>query len=149
MALEFVDADAHVVEADLARQCLERWPDTFTLAPDGLVMIEGRRYPESSGPGAGCPPARGLNTTGGINPYSPEGVLADAQRDGLDSMVFYPSFGLCTPTIRTRDVATGFAEFYNEWVADWCSGGKGRFRAVAVLPVEYVDDSIAVLRNAK
>jgi predicted TIM-barrel fold metal-dependent hydrolase len=149
MVLEFVDADAHVVEADLARECLARWPETFTLAPDGLVVIEGRRYPESSGPGAGCPPQHGLSSSEGINPYSPEGVLADARRDGLDSMVFYPSFGLCAPTIRERAAAIGFAELYNEWIAGWCARGQGRFHGAAVVPIEYVDDSIAVLRKAK
>ena len=31
MSLEFVDADAHVVEVELGRECLRRWPEAFTL----------------------------------------------------------------------------------------------------------------------
>ena len=149
MALEFIDADAHVVEAELAPQCVKRWPDTFTLAPDGLIMTEGRRYPQSEGPGAGCPPEHGLSKAEGISPYTPEGVLKDAAKDGIDQMVFFPSFGLRAPTIESRNLAIGFAEVYNEWIADWCRRGEKRFHGVAVVPVEYVEDSIGLLRKAR
>ena len=152
MSLEFVDADAHVVEArELVGECLKRWPDTFVLAPapEVGVRIEGRRYPNPEGPGAGCPPLDGLSKASGIDPYTPEGTLSDADRDGIDHMVFYPSFGLCAPSIESHSVAVGFARLYNEWIADWCRRGRGRFHGVAVLPIEYVDDAIAVLRDAK
>ena len=151
MPIEFVDADAHVVEAELTAECLRRWPEAFTLPPDGglAVMTEGRRYPESRGPGAGCPAEHGLSRAEGINPYSVEGTLADADRDGIDHMVFYPSFGLRAPSIETPAVALGFARLYNEWIAGWCRRGQGRFHGVAVLPIEYVRDAIAILREAK
>ena len=55
----------------------------------GLV-IEGRNYPESSGPGAGCPPEHGISAADGINCRSAEGVLGDADRDHIDTMVLYP-----------------------------------------------------------
>ena len=44
--IEFVDADAHVVEAEMVGECLKRWPDSFTVPPDGSlgVMTEGRRF---------------------------------------------------------------------------------------------------------
>ena len=63
MGLEFVDADAHVVEAELVGECLKRWPESFTLREtNGVpeVLTEGRRYPDPTGPGAGCPPEHGL-----------------------------------------------------------------------------------------
>lgn len=150
MSLEFVDADAHVVEArELVGECIKRWPDTFVLSSDIGVRIEGRRYPEPEGPGAGCPPLDGLSKVEGINPFTPEGALADADRDGIDHMVFYPSFGLCAPSIQERRIAVGFARLYNEWLADWCRRGHGRFHGVAVAPIEYVDDAVAVLRDAR
>src|SRR5216683_160762 len=99
MTVEFVDADAHVVEAELIPQCLKRWPDLFTIGPDNQIFSEGRRYPEFEGPGAGCPPEHGLSRAEGISPYHPEGVLKDADRDGIAQMVFYPSFALRAPTI--------------------------------------------------
>ena len=106
MSVEFVDADAHVVEAELVPECLKRWPHSFTLGGEGNreVLTEGRRYPEWQGPGAGCPPEHGLSRAQGINPFTPGGTLADADRDGIDHMVFYPSFGLRTPSIEDRKV---------------------------------------------
>ena len=43
----------------------------------------------------------------------------DADRDGIDHMVFYPSFGLRAPTIESRRIANEFCELYNEWIADF------------------------------
>jgi predicted TIM-barrel fold metal-dependent hydrolase len=152
MPLEIVDADAHVVEAGpLIGECLSRWPDSFSFQAGDVptIMVEGRRYPEPTGPGAGCPPQHGLSKEDGINPFSPDGVLADADRDHIDHMVFYPSFGLCAPSIEKRDVAAGFARLYNEWMASWCAGGKGRFHGIAVAPIEYVGDAVIVLREAR
>jgi predicted TIM-barrel fold metal-dependent hydrolase len=149
MAIEFVDADAHVVEAELTRECLQRWPEAFTFNQKGELLTEGRRYPEPEGPGAGCPPEHGLSKVDGINPFSPEGMLADADRDGIDHMVFYPSFGLRAPSIESRGVAIEFAQLYNQWVADWCRRGNGRFHGVAVAPIEHVDDAIQVIRDAR
>ena len=149
MPPEFVDADAHVVETELIPECLKRWPEHFTIGDDGQVQTEGRRYPEWSGPGAGCPPQHGLSKVEGINPYSPEGMLADADRDGIDRMVFFPSFALRAPTIRDRRVANEFASLYNEWIAGWCRRGRGRFYGVAIAPVEYVDDAITRMGEAK
>ena len=149
MSVEFVDADAHLVETALVPECLKRWPNEFTIGPDQQIQTEGRRYPEDKGPGAGCPPQHGLTKVEGVNPYSPEGMLADADRDGIDVMVFFPSFGLRAPTIENRNVAVGFAELYNEWTAQWCRAGRGRFHGIAVVPLEYVDDSISILRKAK
>ena len=149
MPIEFVDADAHVVEAELTPECLRRWPEAFALSPKGELLTEGRRYPEPEGPGAGCPPEHGLSTASGINPYTPDGMVADADRDGIAHMVLFPSFGLRAPSIETRAVAIAFAELYNDWIADWCRRGRGRLHGIAVLPVEYVDDAVTALRRAK
>jgi len=150
MPIEFVDADAHVVEGQaLMGECFTRWPEAFSLSPRGELMTEGRRYPEPEGPGAGCPPEHGLSKAEGINPWTPAGTLADADRDGIDHMVFFPSFGLRAPSIETRAVANGFCQLYNEWITDWCRQGKGRFHGVAVAPIEWVDDAIAMLRRAR
>ena len=150
MPVEFVDADAHVVEGQaLIGECLRRWPDAFAFSERGELLTEGRRYPEPEGPGAGCPPEHGLSTVPGINPWTPAGTLADADRDGIHHMVFFPSFGLRAPSIETLPVATGFCDLYNEWIADWCRQGQGRFHGIGVLPVEWVDEAIAALRRAK
>jgi len=149
MQFEFIDADGHAVETELALECLKRWPDSFTLQQNETpeILTEGRRYPEHVGPGAGCPPQHGL--TPGANPYTVEGVLGDARRDGIDKMVLYPSFGLRAPTIESPRVAAEFARFYNQWIADWCKGAVGKFFGVAVTPLEQVDTAIDIMREAR
>jgi predicted TIM-barrel fold metal-dependent hydrolase len=152
--MPIIDADAHVIEgAPFARQALERWPDHFgfQVSDDGVpsVVIEGRRYPEYEGPGAGCPPQHGVSDAEGIDPSSVAGMLADADRDHIDEMVLYPSMGLAVPSLEDPTFAAGFAELYNEFIADWCKQGGGRLHGVAVLPIEDVETSVRILRDAK
>jgi uncharacterized protein len=67
--MRIIDADGHVAEGtSLAVEAMQRWPQHIAPRTDtpGLV-IEGRNYPESSGPGAGCPTQYGLSTAPGIN----------------------------------------------------------------------------------
>jgi predicted TIM-barrel fold metal-dependent hydrolase len=149
-----VDADAHVIEgAPFAKRVLERWPDHFgfRVAEDGTpgIVIEGRRYPETRGPGAGCPPQHGVSRAPGIDPASVAGMLADADRDHIDEMVLYPSMGLAAPGLEDPAFAAGFAALYNEYIADWCKLSGGRLHGAAVLPCEDVDTSIRMLGEAR
>jgi predicted TIM-barrel fold metal-dependent hydrolase len=147
-----VDADAHVVEgASFAKEVLARWPDRvqFRVGKDGLggLVIEGRRYPEPEGPGAGCPPQHGLAP--GTSPHSVAGMLADADRDGIERMVLFPSMALAVPSFEDADFAAGFSALYNEFIAGWCRESKGRLFGVAVVPIEDVKRSIELVREAK
>lgn len=150
--MQIVDADGHVAEgASLALEAMKRWPDKIALRTDGRpsLRIEGRNYPEDSGPGAGCPPEHGLSRAEGIDFATAEGVLRDADRDHIDRMVLYPSFGLCAPSLEDPDFAEGFCRLYNEWLADYCRAGAGRLAGVAVVPVEHGERAITVMRDAK
>jgi len=113
---------------------MERWPQFIKFRNDGRpsLMIEGRHYPEDSGPGAGCPPEHGLSRAEGIDFSTAQSVLKDADRDHIDVMVLYPSFGLCAPSLVDPEFAAGFARFYNGWIADYCKASRGRLRGVAV-----------------
>jgi predicted TIM-barrel fold metal-dependent hydrolase len=113
------------------------------------LVIEGRNYPEAEGPGAGCPREHGLSTADGIDYSSAEGVLGDADRDQIDTMVLYPSLGLCAPTLEDPDFAAGFARLYNRWIADYCAASNGRLRGIAVTPIEHGEVAIDVMREAK
>ena len=151
--MRIVDADAHVAEgATLGAAALERWPDHIsvltTKGGPGLV-IEGRRYPEHEGPGAGCPPQHGLSTVDGIGYATVEGVLADADRDSIDVMVLYPSYGLCAPSLEDPTFAAEFCRFYNEWISDYCKQGQGRLKGVAVVPLEHGAVAVDILTEAR
>jgi len=148
-----IDADAHVIEGiPFAAEALQRFPDRVKLerTPEGtpVFTIEGRHYPEATGPGAGCPPQHGL-CANARDPHSPAGVVADADREGIDRMVLFPSLALGVPAYRDLGFAAEFARLYNRFIADYCRKGDGRLFAAAVAPIEDVDTSIAILREAR
>ncbi|SEH79270.1 hypothetical protein SAMN04489835_4187 [Mycolicibacterium rutilum] len=149
--MRIIDADGHVAEgASLAVEAMQRWPRHIAPRTDGLgLVIEGRHYPESTGPGAGCPTEHGLTSAPGLNCRTAEGVAANAERDHIDVMVLYPSLGLCTPTLRDPGFAAGFARLYNRWIADYCASSRGRLRGVAVTPIELGRTAIDIMREAK
>ena len=151
---EIVDADAHVLEGgSLAVEMLARWPEhvKFQKGEDGMggLYIEGRRYPETRGPGAGCPPEHAMTTAEGANPFSVEGMLADADRDHIDRMVLFPSLGLAVPSFEDLRFAAEFSALYNEFIADWCRQSQGRLFGVAVVPSEDTEASIKLLHEAR
>jgi hypothetical protein len=144
-----VDADAHVLEGPrFFAEAMKRWPDRISASVKGIV-VEGRRYPEPEGPGAGCPPQHGVITVEGADPYHREGVLRDADRERIDKMVLFPSFGLGVPTFRDLRFGAEIARFYNEWIADYASGGAGRLFGVGVVPIEDVDAAVDAMTRAK
>ena len=150
--LEVVDADGHVAESvEFFAELFQRFPDKMAVRTDTKlgVLVDGRAVPFSEGPGAGCPPDHGITTAPGVNPHSVDGVLADADTDGIDLMVLFPSFGLHVPAIEDPTLAEGIARAYNRWVAEFCAKGQGRLHAAAVAPIESVETAIAVMREAK
>ena len=149
-----IDADAHVVEgAAVGSQALRRWPDRVEYRQGengpGSFYIEGRRYPEFQGPGAGCPPEHALCDTGALDPYAVEGVLGACDVEGIDRMVLFPSLGLAVPGFEDPEFARGFAQLYNEFIADFCKQSGDRLLGVAVVPIEDVPASIQTLRKAR
>ena len=150
--MQIIDADGHVAEdPSLAIEAMKRWPQRVTASADGKprLIIEGRKYPEDSGPGAGCPPEHGISKAPNINCRSAEGVLGDADRDHISKMVLYPSLGLCAPSLEDPEFAAGFARLYNQWIADYCASSGGRLRGVAVTPIEHGQVAIDIMREAK
>jgi predicted TIM-barrel fold metal-dependent hydrolase len=113
-----------------------------------VFVIEGRRYPESTGPGAGCPPQHGLSTAVG-DPFSAGGVLADADRERIDRMVLFPSLALGVGGYVDLAFAGEFARLYNQWIADYCRPSGGRLLPVAIVPLEDVAASVAIVREAR
>src|SRR5438093_2549951 len=125
MATRVVDSDAHVIEGqELMAELLARFPDKIRMArPDeegAALVIEGRRYPNASGPGAGCHAKHGLCLDRGASPFTAEGVMRDADREGIDAMVFFPSAALGLPAFTDLAFAAEFARLYNRWLAGYC-----------------------------
>ncbi len=151
--MHVIDADAHVVEgATFMAEMAQRYPDKVAFSVDESgphLVIEGRPYPQDFGPGAGCPPAEGLCLDRGINPFTAEGIVADADREGIDTMVFFPSAALGLPAYTDQAFAGEMARRYNRWLAALCAQHPKRLRGVAVVPIEDVAAAIAILGDAK
>ena len=154
MATRVVDSDAHVIEGpELMAELLARFPDKIRMArPDeegAALVIEGRRYPNASGPGAGCHAKHGMCLERGANPFTAAGVLRDADREGIDAMVFFPSAALGLPAFTDLAFAAEFARLYNRWLAGYCRQFPQRLFGVGLVPIEDVATSIRVMREAR
>ena len=149
---QVIDADAHVLErASFFGEALQRWPDKIRIEGGERpgIVVEGRRYPEPEGPGAGCPPQYGVIDVPGADPNSVEGMLADADKEGIERMVLFPSFGLGVPTIRDLAFGAEVAGYYNEWLSQRVATQPERLSAVAVVPLEDVSASIELMTKAR
>ncbi len=147
-----VDADAHVIEgAEFVLEVAARFPEQVGFRSDGIlgVMIEGRAYPDPVGPGAGCPADQGVSDEPGLDATTAAGILANADADGIDEMVLFPSFAMCVPSIGDPTLGAGIARMYNEWAAALVAEGQGRLHAAAVVPIEHGDLALTVLGEAK
>src|SRR5712664_1175259 len=154
MATRIVDSDAHVIEGqELMAELLARFPDKIRMArPDeegAALVIEGRRYPNASGPGAGCHAKHGMCLDRGANPFTAAGVLRDADREGIDGMVFFPSAALGLPAFTDLPISAEFARLYNRWLAGYCRQFPQRLFGVGLVPIEDVATSIRVMREAR
>ena len=85
----------------------------------------------------------------GIDPSTVAGVLADADREGIERMVLYPSLALGVPGFVDPGFARDFARYYNGYAASFCGESRGRLLAVAVVPLEDIAASIEVMTEAK
>jgi hypothetical protein len=153
MASGVVDGDAHVVEGgDFVLGLMDAFPGKVAFPSLGGdvqgALIEGRLYPRSRGPGAGVDAATSLSRAA-TNPFEPTGVAADADREGIDVMVMYPSLGIGATSLCDLGFARGFAERYNRWVAGYCAGAPGRLRAVGIVPLQDVETATSMLRGIK
>jgi predicted TIM-barrel fold metal-dependent hydrolase len=146
-----IDSDAHVIEgSELIGEMMQQFPEHMRLSEqgeDGAFFIEGRPYPQSRGPGAGCRPDEGL--ADGVEPFTLDGVLRDADREGIDRVVFFPSVALGLPGFSDLAFSGEFAARYNRWLAGYCANAGGRAYGVAVVPIEDVSRSVELVREAK
>jgi len=147
--MRIVDADAHLVEGgEFIVELAAAHPEKVRLpgAGEGIgALIEGKRYPTSSGRGCGVDTQTSL-TPKASNPFEPAGVIADADREGIAIMVAYPSLGLAATSFDDTAFAEDFARRWNRWAARFADGAPGkRLRAVGIVPLGDVGRAPRVL----
>lgn len=138
--MRVIDADAHVFdgEAVYRPRLSERFQHRQGLFAGGDGFDRGRhanfRFRELSGRRETIPAAD---------------YLADADKEGIDIQVLYPTSGLAYPKLRERDYCIELARAYNDWLAEWCSADPARLKGVAIVPLHVdVDEAIKEMERA-
>ena len=84
-----------------------------------------------------------------MDPGTVDGVLANADTDGIDEMVLFPSFGLCVPTLEDPVLAPAWPACTTGGRSSFCAEGDGRLHAAAVVPIEHGEAAVTVMDEAK
>jgi predicted TIM-barrel fold metal-dependent hydrolase len=156
--VELIDADAHVNPPPtfwddyLPKTFAGRGPKIEAGAPGEAhdwVVFEGSRKPlnlMSSVAGQGKafrPVGRQADVRSGS--FEPAARLADMEVDGVATAVMYGGGPLGASD---NDLYLASFEAYNHWLADFCAYDRKRLAGVAYLPMQDVDQAIAILKDA-
>lgn len=76
--------------------------------------------------------------------WMPAARLEDMDQDGIDSAVLYGGGPLGTAN---NDLFKASFEAYNRWLADFCAYAPRRFAGIGYVPMQDVDESIAMMRD--
>lgn len=95
--------------------------------------------------GALDPDTRHAMTAGASDPQA---RLRDMDAMGVDQALLYPTwFAEGFPLVKDPDVAYALARAYNHWIADFCAAAPNRLFAVAMLPLQNMDFTVAELQR--
>lgn len=157
-AIELIDADAHVNppptfwEDYLPSDLASKGPQIEEGSADedhDWVVFEGTRKPlnvMSSVVAQGRnfrPNGRRSDIQAGS--WEPAARLTDMERDGVSRAVMFGGGPLGTAD---NDLYIASFSAYNHWLADFCSYDPRRLVGVAYLPMQDIDQSIAMLEDA-
>ncbi|HLK12902.1 MAG TPA: amidohydrolase family protein [Candidatus Binatia bacterium] len=152
MTPRIVDGDAHLLETgDFVLELAEAHPGTVKL-PDparGIAgaLIEGKQFPRSEGRGCGVDTPTSI-TPKATNPFEPAGILRDADAEGIDVMVAYPSLGIGATAFSDPAFAEDFCRRWNRWAARFTAAAPGgRLRAVGIVPLQDPARAVPVLEE--
>ena len=82
--------------------------------------------------------------------YDPAQHLRDMVIDGVYGEVLYPSQGLFYYKVADPQLFSAICRAYNDWLAEFCSVGPDRLKAIAMINVDDVADAVSELeRTAK
>jgi predicted TIM-barrel fold metal-dependent hydrolase len=157
-AMQLVDADAHVNppatfwDDYLPARFAGRGPRIEEGAPNEThdwVVFEGSRKPLNLlstvvGQGRSFKPV-GRRSDVKAGSFEPAARLGDMDQDGVNTAVLFGGGPLGTAD---NDLYLASFEAYNRWLADFCKYDPRRLVGVAYLPMQDIDQSIAMLKDA-
>jgi uncharacterized protein len=156
-----ISADSHVLEpydlwtarmgggrfAERAPRVVEDAEGGHRFAVDGVPT-----FPIGLAGAAGKPPeelrARGMRLdelrSGGWDPVA---RLADMDTDGVAIEVVYPSVGLAVTRSPDPAYQVACVRAYNDWLIEYCEGGRGRLVGLALIPAGDVAGAVAEIHR--
>jgi predicted TIM-barrel fold metal-dependent hydrolase len=151
-----ISADSHVLEPhdlwttrlaggpfeDRAPHMVEHESHGHLFIIDGLkpfpIGLAGAAGKASSELRASGDTADSLRSGG----WDPVARLDDMDTDGVAAEVLYPSIGMTLAQSKDRDYQLACIRAYNDWLLEFCAGGKGRLVGLALIPT--IDPEAAV-----
>ncbi|MEY2421187.1 MAG: hypothetical protein QOI95_1254 [Acidimicrobiaceae bacterium] len=130
---EFEDRAPHMVEHEQHGHLFII--DGLKPFPIGLAGAAGKASSELRASGD---KAESLRSGG----WDPVARLDDMDTDGVSAEVLYPSIGMRLAQSKDRDYQLACIRAYNDWLLDYCAGGKGRLVGLALIPT--IDPEAAV-----
>ena len=157
-AIRLIDADSHVNPPPtfwddyLPSEFAGRGPRIEEGKPEEThdwVVFEGSRKPLSlmcsvAGQGKSFKPV-GRKSEVRAGSWEPAARLEDMDLDGVTTAILYGGGPLGTAD---NELYIASFQAYNSWLADFCSHAPTRLVGVAYLPMQDVDQSIAMLKDA-
>jgi predicted TIM-barrel fold metal-dependent hydrolase len=156
--MQLIDADAHVNPPPtfwddyLPASLADRGPKIEEGKPGEAhdwVVFEGSRKPLNL-LSVVVKQGRNFKPTGRqsdvqTGSWQPAARLEDMTQDGVSTAVLYGGGPLGT---EDNDLYVASFQAYNHWLADFCSYDRKRLVGVAYLPMQDIDQSIAMLKDA-
>jgi uncharacterized protein len=160
--MRIISADSHVLEPhDLWTRRLAgtRFADRApTMVEDGqgghLFAVDGLRPFPIGLAGAAGKPSRELKVLGNkadelrSGGWDPTARLEDMETDGIAAEVVYPSVGMTLAQSKDREYQLACIAAYNDWLVEFCEGGKGRLVGLAMIPTVDVDAAVTEIERA-
>lgn len=148
-----VDADAHINENVADWTSLHAahpgWIGVTESGGKQVAQIDGRPYPLQEGRGRGVPIDASTHPLGAEGARDVQARLRDMDAEGIDVQVIYGGMVIGLTSYSDPGFALDFARAYNDWlIDDVCSVQPDRLKAVAAVPLQSVERSIAELHRA-
>ncbi|MEY2437173.1 MAG: hypothetical protein QOF97_2009 [Acidimicrobiaceae bacterium] len=157
-----ISADSHVLEPhDLWTTRMaggpfeDRAPHMVEHAEHGhLFIIDGLKPAAVGLAGAAGKPASELRASGDTTDslrsggWDPVARLDDMDADGVAAEVLYPSIGMTLAQSKDRDYQLACIRAYNDWLVEYCAGGKGRLVGLAMIPTIDPDAAVDEIERA-
>ncbi len=85
---------------------------------------------------------------GAFNPAGPKEWAHFLEDVGIDSTILYTTQGLAVGNVTSRDWAVALCRAYNDWLSETYLKVSPRFRGMALVPMQDVEEAVKELRRA-